>query len=127
MVETLIVSSCSSRVGEVCGHPHQMGLETLSTDVVQAFGDQAHSAAYLRAVAPSPMPAARSAGEISRHQAAQAFPVEPGHMLHLVQQPAALATAGFLVPVLHPAEVLAALVYGHGFIHGHGSLGNIFI
>jgi hypothetical protein len=53
--------------------------------------------------------------------------MELGHLLHLVQQLAALATAGYLVPGLHAAEVFAAFAYGHGLIHGHGSLGNIFI
>ncbi len=107
---------------------HQIGRQTLGTDVVQALGDHPQRVVELGTVGSPPLSAAFTTLNLATpHMANEGLAIQASDVLHLVQQPAAANPVQHPVSRLAHPQVFVAFVNGHLFVFRHGPLGDIII
>ncbi len=86
---------------QMAGHLHQVGRQTLSTDVVIALVDDAQRVVNLRPVDSPTLGATPLAIQTAVHQADQGLAIQAGDRLHLIQESSFRLPVGLDVPLLH--------------------------
>jgi uncharacterized protein YybS (DUF2232 family) len=108
-------------------YPNQVRRDTLGTDVIQALVDHSQGIVDPSTICLTPLPATFLSLQAAVHESDQALAVLACHGFHLTQELASLLSVSLRIPLLHLAQVLSFLIYGHLIVNGHVSSGNIII
>ncbi len=90
-------------------HLRQGRLQTLCTRIIQSPSDRGDNGPDFGVIGGASFPVSGRALEVCAHKPDQAFPVQAGICLHLVQKMVAFLAIGLVVSLLHPAQVLILL------------------
>jgi hypothetical protein len=108
-----------STASQVLGSGEKCGLEPLRTGIVQRLGRQSNDFPQVGAIGGASLPASGMSLQVRAQEADEALSVQAGVGFHFVQQTAPFLAVRFLIPFLHPAQILIPLFYGHRFLRVH--------
>jgi hypothetical protein len=88
-------------------------MKPLRAGIIQRLSSHGDDRPNIRAVSVAPFPAAGTTLQLSAHKTDEAFTVQAGVSLHLIQEMTPFPPVSLLVSLLHPTQILVSPFYGH--------------